>query len=406
MKIKKLLACLLVSSLTFSFCACGGGATSSSSSENKNVTVEKNPLLVNLVVCLNEFESQKEFNLLAMENLLGKVEINTDVAYTKSGNGSAKVTVASNVYDYRNTPSLYHAMELQARGEDYTDFTKAGDLTLSVYNANSTTEKLGFQFYYGPGTSSTFWFDLAPSGWTDIRWTIPSDIIPVTTDADGEERRIVKGIHMVFERPAEEDNVFYLDQLRLYPTQKEVNSVVKTLQKDEIASFDNWWQIADLEYSGGLFAPTAEWAKDKIVDADGKALKLIALPGSSTWPHICFNPTYCARVDWGSYSGEDALNMFLYLPKGQKMRIALTLYVGANVLMVEHVDLNPGEWNHLSWTVDYINAVSATKYKGYTFAGLTKITVGYQPFSGSASKTLYVDNIHMTRANGTAQGGE
>lgn len=354
--------------------------------------------MTNPIVCLNEFETHKDLNTVGMSGCLGKVEINKEKDYTQSGEGSAKVTVIHNPHDYRNPPVLFQDAKRLDTQENYTDFSKISDITLYVYNANSTTEELGFQLYYSSGTSLTTWFELNPNEWTNIRYTVPREDIPVITDSTGKEVSFVNGVNMIFSRPDAEDRVFYLDKFCLYRTQKENVQVEKELKPDEISSFDSWWQIGELAYMAGANAPVADWVKDKTVDGTGAALRLTALPGSSAeWPGARYGQAYLSRIDWSSYSGDDTFNLSIFLPKNQSLEISIGLLYGGNVICGTQTHLVAGEWNHFSWTVDEINAISENKYKGYKLSSITALEIAYRPFGGKETKTLYIDNIYMER---------
>lgn len=358
---------------------------------------EINPLLTNPVVCLNEFETQKDLNTIGMSGCLGKVEINKDKTYLKSGDGSAKVTVIHNPHDYRDTPMLFQDATRLDTQENYTDFSKISDITMYVYNANSETEQIGFQLYYPSGTSLTTWFDLAPNEWTNVRYTVSREDIPVI-EYKGANTSYVKGVNIIFARPqGTEDKVFYLDKFCLYRTQKEVVAAEKQLKDGEISFFDSYWQIGELSYIAGAAAPTTEWVKDVTVDGTGAAVKLTALPGSAAeWPGIRYGQAYLSQIEWTEFSGDDRLHIYIYLPKDQTMEISIGLLYGGNVICGTQTHLTPGEWNHFTWTVDEINAISATK-KGYKLSQITALDICYRPFSGKDAKTIYVDNIYIER---------
>lgn len=396
---KKLLAFLLSGVCALSLFGCGGQASSGGEQGGDNGASEpQNPYLTNPVVCLNEFETQKDLNTIGMQGCLGKVQINKDELYTKSGEGSAKVTVIHNPHDYRDTPLLFQDVTRLDTGEDYTDFSKISDITMWVYNANATEEQIGMQLYYAGSTSLVTWFDLEPEQWTKVRYTVSREDIPVV-NFTGENSSYVNGVNLVFARPqGTEDKVFYLDEFCLYRTAKPVVAATKTLKPGEISSFDSYWQIGELSYIAGAYAPIAEWVKDVTVDGTGAAVKLTALPGAAAeWPGIRYGQAYLKQIEWTEYSGEDRIHIYIYLPKNQSLEISIGLLYGGNVICGTQTHLVPGEWNHFTWTVDEINEISATKHKGYKLTSITSLDICYRPFGGKDTKTLYVDNIYMER---------
>lgn len=370
------------------FMACGALLLAGCSQDN-------GPKLTNPVIQLNGFETQAELSTLTMEGVLGKVELVKEQAFVSEGEASAKVTVLHNPYSLNDSPYLYQAANLVKRGEDHTDFSKAKRITLDVYNANATTERIGLQLVFAEGVSLISWFALKPEAWTDVQYSVPRESIPLVEKEDGGKVNYVKGVNLMYERPAAEDKVFYLDDMCLYKTEKAIEPLVKTLKTDEIASFDSWWQVAGLTVGGGNFAPTVEWVKDKSTDG-GASLKLNAMSGG-VWPSVRFEEEHCALVNWAGYSGEDAFTLDIYLPEGQEMEVALTLYGYGIPTFSAQVVLEAGKWNTLSYSVDYINShlYGATSY---TFDRTTEFTIGYREFVGTENRQLYIDNIRMVKA--------
>ena len=353
------------------------------------------PKLTNPVVELNGYETQAEFSTMTLQGILGKVELSKDTAYVTAGEASAKVTVVHNPYSVSDSPYLYQAANLVKRGEDHTDFSKAKRITLDVYNANTTVERIGLQLQYAETVSLISWFTLQPSSWTEVQYAVPRESIPKYVKDNGDEVNYVKGINLMYERPSSQDKVFYMDNMRLYKTEKAIEPLVKTLKINEIASFENWWQVAGLTVGGGNYAPIVEWVKDKSTD-NGAALKLTAQPGG-IWPSIRFEEEHCALIDWASYSGDDEFAVDIYLPAGQEMEIALTIYGYGIPTFSSQVVLEAGKWNTIAYSVDYINS-HLYGANSYTFERTTEFTIGYREFVGTQNRQLYIDNIRMIKA--------
>lgn len=390
---KNILSALLAAATVFSV-GCGGAGGNSSSSDGGKEAV--NALLTNPVILLNDFETQTELSTLAMTGTLGKVSLNTEDAYVTKGEKSAKVTVIHNPWSAGDDQGLYQGTNLVVRKEDYSNFAKTKRITLDVYNANDTVEKIGIQLVYGTGSSLVEWFKLPANSWETVEYTVARESIPVVEN-NGEESCYVKGINIQYERPVGEDNVFYMDNLCLYRSTAEVEPLVRTLQTDEIASFDSWWQVAGLTLTGGNYAPQTHWTKERSRNGD-PLLKLECIPGSPTWPTLRIDTEHCAMIDWASYSGEDTLKIDIYMPEGQAMEVAVTIYA-VGVPIFQHLQwLEAGKWNELSFTVDYINS---NPYDGATrkFDMTSGITIGYREFVDTQNRQLYIDDIRMERAN-------
>ena len=371
-----------------------GGLCGCQSQEKETETTPTNP-----VILLNDFETQADLSTTAMVGLLGRAELNQDAAYKTSGQGSVKLTVIHDPYTEALSPTLFQSVNLQKRQLDCSDFSKTSSMTVDVYNANSTVEKLGIQMRYSAsGYSLIEWFDLAPNTWTTIRYKVPRESIP-QSQKNGKVGSFIQGIQFLYERPTDTDRVFYMDNVRLYKTSDTVEVLDKVLKQDEICSFDSWWQVAGLTISGGAYAPTVSWVKDKVVSG-GAAVKLNAVGGNDgVWPEIAFEPDYCKLIDWSSYGENDTMAIDVYLPEGQQMEIALTLYANGIPFYTKQVELVAGEWNTISCTVGEIHSQLSEGAEGLKFSMTTKITLGYRGFLGTEDRQIYLDNFRMERAN-------
>ena len=359
---------------------------------------EEPQLLTNPVVILNDFETQADLSTTAMIGLLGKAELNQDAAYKTKGKSSVKLTVIHNPYTEALNPTFFQSVNLQKRQEDYSDFSKTSSMTADVYNANSTVEKLGIQMKYSSGYSLIEWFELAPNAWTTIRYKVPRESIP-QSQKEGKNGNYIQGIQFLYERPTDADRVFYMDNVCLYKTSEVVEPLDKTLKNDEICSFDSWWQVASLTVSGGAYAPTISWVKDRLVTSDA-ALKVNAVGGDDgVWPEIALESDYCKMIDWASYGEDDTMAIDVYLPEGQEMEIALTLYANGIPFYTKQVELIAGQWNMISCTVGEIQSELSEGADGVKFSMTTKITLGYRGFLGTENRQIYFDNFRMERAD-------
>ena len=173
-------------------------------------------------VTLNEFDNSLYLNYFMMMNALGKVSLNTDTAYVKNGEGSAKVWVQPDPFDgylgYR-TPYLAHATELKLQGLDYRDYSSVTAVEVDVFNPQDTVEEIGLWHVWSTrhrthtGTE-TVWTELAPNSWTTV--TLPVDLSLMELP-DFCEGKYIKGVAISFKRPSadSEGKTFYLDGLRL-----------------------------------------------------------------------------------------------------------------------------------------------------------------------------------------------
>ena len=386
---KKLLALIMSLGLLFACSACASSNTtdgSGDSSVDGNDSVSSNP-----VVTLNSFDDQNVMSRLMLRGVLGKVELNTqDNDYIKSGTGSAKVTISATPYKTAQ-PYLYQATEFFTTEEDYSDFSKAANVTLWVYNAQSTSKKVGLQFVYSSELSDiTQWYELAPTSWTQIRCSVAREYLTATNG-----RYTVEGINVVFNRGSE-DEVYYLDEFHLYRTDTEFTPVTMHLEENEIASFDNYWQVRKLNvgcWGDQSLVPSVEWVKDNTATGSGGSLRIITTPigTADRWPYIVINTNTFSMIDLSKYGKGDKLCFEAYAPELNGMdRIWMEMYAtgGLKYYTSDVITLKKGEWITVSIYIEKINASGR-------FHDTSELRILHQGYTGDNAKIFYVDNIRI-----------
>ncbi len=350
------------------------------------------------VITLNTFETQADLDTMTLAGVLGKAELNTQSSFVKKGNGSLKVTVISNPYKSAQ-PSLYQAMNLEKAGIDCTDFSKVEHFTIEVYNAQTMQRRIGLQMVFTDSYNKgiTEWFTLKPSGWTTVKYTIAREFIPQIKNVS-----LVTGMNLIFDRGTE-DEVYYLDEVKVYKTDKGFTPVTMSLEKDEICSFDKLWQVQKLGfecYDGAELIPSASYVKDNTATGKGSALKLETVPGSGAnrWPGIVLNEEMLKLVDWASYGDNDKFCFDVYTPAINGLdKVYLNLYCnGVRFASMEGVSLKRGEWITISYTVKDFNGLSNSP--SLNFSKVTGVKVFYLEHTGK-SKIVYFDNFRMERAS-------
>ena len=354
------------------------------------------------IFSINTFDSHADLNSLTLNGVLGKVEVNQEDAYLKSGDGSAKVTVISDPYKAAQ-PYLYQAMNVQKTGVDCTDFSKVEHVTMDVYNPQSKVKRIGMQPVFTDAYNKGVieWFDLKASGWTKVKYTIAREYIPLNKNEQGEKVHLVTGMNIIFDRPSENEE-FYLDDMKIYKTDKGFTPVKMALGKDEICSFDKLWQVQKLGlecYDGAELVPTVSYVKDITSTGSGAALRMDTIPGpgAGRWPGIVLNEEMLSLVDWASYGDNDRFCFDVYTPTTNSLdKIYPNLYVnGVRFVSADGISLKRGEWITVSYTVKELNAYGAGKQMD--FSQVTGIKIFYLEHSGT-SKVVYLDNFRMERA--------
>lgn len=368
--------------------------TSTTACATKTQTTNQN----SKVVTLNTYETQADLDTMTLAGVLGKAELNKQSSFVKKGNGSLKVTVIADPYKSAQ-PSLYQAMKLKKAGIDCTDFSKVEHVTIDVYNTQTTEKRIGLQMVFTDSFNKgiTEWFTLKPSGWTAVKYTIAREFIPQNKNVS-----LVTGMNLIFDRGSE-DEVYYLDEMKIYKTDKGFTPVTMSLGKDEICSFDKLWQVQKLGfecYDGEELMPSASYVKDNTSTGNGAALRLdtVAGPGANRWPGIVLNEEMLKLVDWSSYGEEDKFCFDVYTPAINGLdKVYLNLYCnGTRFASMDGVSLKRGEWITISYKVKDFNGLSNSP--SLQFSKVTGIKVFYLEHTGK-SKIVYFDNFRMERAS-------
>lgn len=382
---------LITLGVLFSAAACGSSA---SNSENGDLSSGSEEVASNPVITLNAFDGQDEMNSMMLRGVLGKVELNTtEKEYIKSGVGSAKVTVIGNPYKTAQ-PYLYQATEFFTTEEDYSDFSKASDVTLWVYNGQEESKKIGLQFVYSAELSDiTQWYELAPQAWTQLRCGVEREYLTATNG-----RYTVQGVNVVFNR-TQADEVYYLDDFKLYRTDTPFTPVAMSLAEDEIASFDKYWQVRKLNvgcWGDQSLAPSVEWVKDVTATGKGGSLRVTtSCTGTADkWPYVMVNANTFSMMDLGKYAAGDKLCFEAYAPELNGMdRIWMELYSldGMKYYTSAPIVLKKGAWVTVSIDVADVNATGR-------FVNTLELRILHQGYTSDVSKIFYVDNIRIERA--------
>lgn len=367
-----------------------------------NAPVNEPTNAANLV---NDYESQKDLNSMMMYSVLGKVSVNETEEYVSHGKASAKVTVMADpfgdVWDHV-FPSLYQAMKIKKDGRDYTDFSTTGTVEFDVFNATEEEQKIGLalRYSYYDGNGTTEWFTLAPNAWTTVRYNVVRETIPAST-TNGKTIRKVEGVYFYFERP-DEERIFYLDAVRLYPTSEPIGESVKgDLKEDEIVSFDSFWQVSKAKVTSGAAKPTLEHSREFATDG-GASLKITTTASASGgYYYIDFlKATYFKEKKFTSYTDEDFLCFDLYSPSANGFNGSLHVYIfaaGKSSYIYElQYTVSAGNVMRVRIPVSQINSSDrADVLNDASFQYFTGIQFGYR--ASATSEVLFIDNIRVEK---------
>ena len=347
------------------------------------------------IYTLNDFETNADFGLIRLFGVLGSVEQNTQAEFVKTGSASAKVIVEVDPYK-PGAPYIQQAFELKKEGKDFRNFSSVSSISLDVYNATGAKSRIGLQLNYEFSNGTRKNYDLE-EGWNTIRFNVKREYIPQSTNTDNITAPFVEGLSILFER-GEVDGIYYVDNMKLYSTEKSFTPITMSLKENEICSFDSEWQVELIEPQGrSELLPS--YMQSTEVTATGKGASIcIECPGSTSnldsWPGIFLNREMTALVPWSEYPDNARLCFDVYAPEVDGLDTSwLSLWTGGTRFFVtDELALIPGKWVTYSFTVAEMN--QQLNSDRYNVATTTGITIRWEE-KARANKIFYMDNFRM-----------
>lgn len=401
----------LICSLALTLGVFGGAGVSKSASVAPGTTRAD---VQNPVVLLNGYEDQGDLNTLMLYDYLGKVELNSDPQYVKNGQKSGKISVLPDIYTgYNKTRKgyIYQATRNVSKGVIENNFNKTVGLGFSIYNANQEVKTIGVRLVYyrnynmGAAVESIVEYDLAPGAWTEVYLNVVREKIALraTRYGDNTQINLVTGYDILFTAPDKgtTENIFYIDDARLYKTTDEVVAESdKEVGKYEICSFDSEWQVNSLAYSNHTsYFTGVEWSKAFATDG-GASLKILTGGGSNTTYFQINKSTYFSHIDVTEFSDEGNLKMEFYSPatSGYSGNVTIWLYSSSNGLFfAESFIVSPGNVTYVDLPISHIKQDARyDPLAGNSIEYMNKIQISV---SGTATPfELYLDNVRFEKA--------
>ena len=233
-------------------------------------------------VLLADFENYvPDIQLCRISSNFGKVSVNTDKAYVKSGNRSARIDPVGNGWMYFPTYS-------ENFGFDYTDFTYVNSVRLDMYNpqAEDKTVRVGLISKINNIDSFDKAYDeefTLKNGWNTLEFYIEPSILGITADITE-----IQGISLSFEICNEYDITdktprYYLDDIKLIKRAKP-HSVQTNIEfaENEIMDFEKFYHEYFLVNDFGIDMRIVKTADYGIATKTGnKALRIVIPQGDS-----------------------------------------------------------------------------------------------------------------------------
>lgn len=233
-------------------------------------------------VLLADFENYvPDIQLCRISSNFGKVSVNTDKAYVKSGNRSARIDPVGNGW-------MYFPMYSENFGFDYTDFTYVNSVRLDMYNpqAEDKTVRVGLISKINNIDSFDKAYDeefTLKNGWNTLEFYIEPSILGITADITE-----IQGISLSFEICNEYDITdktprYYLDDIKLIKRAKP-HSVQTNIEfaENEIMDFEKFYHEYFTVNDFGIEMSIVKTADYGIATKTGnKALRIVIPQGNS-----------------------------------------------------------------------------------------------------------------------------
>ncbi len=383
----------------------------------QNASVQKNP-----VVLLNGYNKMKDFDSIMMHERLGKITLETDKTYVKTGEGSMKITLQKDRFGgLKDTvkPYIYQATIIKADNVDYSDFGKVIAVEFDIFNAQTEEGRVGMRLVYKHSwsvttRSSVVWYTLPAGQWTTVRYMVEREFIPPTTSTRDPSVMdyLAKGMEFMFDRAdSTADKVYYLDDVRLYRTQIPFTPVEEYgIKEHEITSYDQQWQVSEtVAYVyGDMYNPILSRSKEFTTDG-GSSMRIdTQIDGGKNTSYIRISKTMWENgIDWKSYEDDDVLCFDVYSPRENGLtRFGLFIYGNGSPYYYRTFNISPGQYMPVRITVKELktrnlnNPVSGAYVNEATFRCFEYTSMFAFSISNSATEsyTLFIDNMRMEKA--------
>lgn len=351
-------------------------------------------------IVVNDFENSADMGMLLIGNKLGKVSLQENADFVKTGARSAKLSITGQ--SSFGTPYLYQTFDIKDR-EEYYDFTKNVKMTLWVYNDDAADHSLRAEYRFPAGTLGSTEIGLKSKEWTMLNYEIDREFLPF--DGNGDYYSCL-GVYFYFDLSGSDEAYdLYFDELSLYRTEKGFNKSVMYLDEHEICSFDHSYQHSLLTVTDDYFDLQASLSISQDYSERDKDFNLkVTAPAGSTpfqngggWPGIEINQTILEMFDFSDYDDKDEFCFDVYSPKENGLDYVWVTF--RNSLNWEVFKDGPartltkGQWQTIRISVGEINA-AAERPEEYGFIDTARIMVRWGEFVGE-DRVAYFNNFRM-----------
>lgn len=196
-----------------------------------------------------DFENWSDgFELIRMNQNFGRVSVNTDKAYVKTGEQSARLDPLGFADYFYEKPSLYFPMKSARFNFDYSNFEQVESVEFSIYNAQQLEKEMFVGFVKSYAGKS--WSNLPPTtftlqpGWNECSLSVSAEMIELF----GGKLENVEGVYFQFWNQqsmnvTENTDYYFLDNIRISKTDElKTAGFSMDMEEGEIAYFEKPWQ--------------------------------------------------------------------------------------------------------------------------------------------------------------------
>lgn len=390
---KKLWSVLLATATIFAAAGCGEtGKTSEGSQSSADAGEENKAYRV-----LNDFEDYGTgVEPLLLLNYFGKVSLNTDKEYVKSGERSLKAVPEGCSSEGRYSPILKQPLRIEKSGKDYRDVSRFKMVSTQIYNASddAVSMKMQMQFFDGYQTNTQTY--TLQKGWNTVVYNVDPQILDISYDISD-----CKGLLYIFDPPAEGNApTLYFDDIRIYLSEGKFVPLDTSVDKNEVCSFDKLYQeyvvIPNIKYSD--FAPTLEINTDLNYVKSGKSLK-VSMPKNDgsfttyTYTGFSLNKEFVHSVGLDEYDGEQYFSFWVYNDGSSRQRLFIEFFDYGGVKYYKKTDIyvNAGEWHNVRIKMSDLSGNASAMTTGN--AG--EIYISWEINSLTEDRVIYFDSFEI-----------
>lgn len=403
---KRILATLLACSLAL------GGFGVFTGCRNQETVEESSEIL------LYDFEDyDRNFALMHALGYFGRVDINEDAAYAKSGEGSALLrplghqsTTAIHTSTSNDAEDcLYIPFSSVKYDFDYTDLTKTESVRFAMYNAEEKEENVYVRFAFsqlGDETSLPVRYTLK-TGWNDVICTVDHAALALQYNI-----KRCHGFTVSFDnvgsRYVEDAPTVYLDDIYIKRTATEIKyENLISLDGDVVLGFERLWELytvtsmvkgekfpLDIVRASdyGLIAPEGENVLKFSQAAD-------AYNDGSTRKYFVITESILQAANLTSYDENDVLCFNIYNDTDEFLPLAVCFQVESQQNGYKYVPLSvkPKEWSTFKMSLGGIDHLFG-KENGFRSEPF-RILLSFEQYVGEmgTARDMFFDNFRIER---------